>query len=105
MTPFQADSVRALRSLLETRGVEVEFVSRDCRPDDLLSTKEGDEYLQAKVSGHNCTLEIYIYSDEAGFYVDQQWVPFEREDYDSAGDLIEDLTDAVSTHLVPERRQ
>jgi hypothetical protein len=71
--------MRAVMALLDRRRLGVHF--------DLVEGKEESYFFGEFMSG-SIRLKIYIYVDEAGFFVDEEWRIYETQDYDDSKGLI-----------------
>jgi hypothetical protein len=87
LTPFQIEGQKSVEAYLHVRGLAAEFECVDGK---------GETYLVAKVPGFSRRLEIYLYEDEAGFFVNDRWQPFESVDFDSQAQLLEQLLAGLS---------
>ncbi len=74
-----------------------------CPRDDLsFEPIEGtrETYYRAMFDRPSAALEIFVYTDEAGFMLDgRTWRVFERPDFPSEEDLLSQFLDALSPYL------
>jgi hypothetical protein len=89
-TPFQWECLRSVEMILAKRGVPSSF--------SWVNGRE-ESYLCAQLAYGGAKLEIYIYADEAGFFINRNWRAFEQVDYDSGQALIEALAEDLSSVL------
>jgi hypothetical protein len=83
MTAFQEQCMEKCRAWFDERKDALEFS---------LVEGETQDYWVGKAVVEGEPVEIFVYEDEAGLmFPNREWVPFEKWDYDSPGELIEDL--------------
>jgi hypothetical protein len=58
-----------------------------------------DSYLKTELTLSGSRIEIFLYLDEAGFFLDKDWHIFEKIDFDSDGDLIDKFIAALASSL------
>jgi tellurite resistance-related uncharacterized protein len=81
LTPFQKQGRDALERFFAARRVALS-----------LTVVEGEQeaYLVARPE-HAKKLEVFLYEDEAGFFLEQTWHPYESVDFDSSASLLDKL--------------
>jgi hypothetical protein len=77
-TAFQEGVLEATRDLLGRQGVSADFEWVD---------GEGESYAIGRLARDGRRYSIYIYMDDAGVYVDDDWYIWEHQDYDSLDEL------------------
>src|SRR5947209_12961945 len=100
MTEFQRLCQRSTEEFLQKSGVPVRFE---------LKNEAGDPFLVTRFSYGDHDFEVFIYEDEAGFFVDRVWHIQERQDFDTpqqliAGFLLE-LTGVMADRGTSKRRR
>ena len=87
LTAFQEDCQRAVHEYLRARGVAPRFeVVESERP-----AISGGHYIRTSVVLRECAIDLYIYSDEAGFECRGEWRICESQDYETSSALIDAL--------------
>jgi len=99
MTNFQAHGAASVQAILGRNGVAVEFTTVECGDDPALKTVKGDVFLRSTFDYAGRKLDIYIYPDEAGFFVDSEWRIFEAPDYDTADELLSAFVGALEQEM------
>src|SRR5215208_6257195 len=81
LTPFQEQCRDALEKFFAERRVVLS-----------LEVVEGEQetYLVARPDPAK-RLEIFLYEDEAGFFLEEMWHPYEAVDFNSPASLLEKL--------------
>jgi hypothetical protein len=81
-----------------TRRMKAAGARRDVAFERIEGRRE--TYYKATLGGASQAVEIFVYTDEAGFMVDgRDWRIFERPDFASEEDLLENFLDALTAHL------
>jgi hypothetical protein len=80
-TDFQLEATALTRSIFSAAQLEIEFN---------YVTGNGENYFESRrVPVHQSQIQVFVYTDEAGFFVDLHWYIFETQDYSSPEDLLE----------------
>lgn len=87
LTVFQEDCQRAVREYLRARGMAPRFEVVECEKPAI----SGDRYVRASFVLGECPIDLYIYSDEAGFECHGEWHICESQDYETRSALIDAL--------------
>lgn len=82
VTGFQTRCCVAVETLLAAHGMSAPF--------ELIHGNQ-ENYLVAKSNAEGHQLEIFIYEDEAGYFKDRKWRPYEAVDFASEGQLTAKL--------------
>ena len=99
MTKFQIQCVEQSRKLLKEYDIEIEFKEHLCREDPGLLTQENDVYLKGSFERGGHVFKLYIYNDEAGFFLDEGWKILESQDYEDSEELIRKYVEVLRSHL------
>ncbi len=78
--------MEALRRLANTASAELS-------PFELDGTNE--HYYRATIRQGSVELEVYVYADSAGYFKNGRWVPFEKYDYATSGELVRALVSSI----------
>lgn len=78
LSAFQSKCFRLVEDLLLRHGHDI---SHDIGG-------ERETYLVLPANLDSVTVRIYVYEDEAGYFLDDDWRIWERPDYDSDDELI-----------------
>ena len=93
MTNFQSRCIQKFRDLFE----ELPKVRYD-QFEEIIGKRE--TYFKAVVKKKKKVVEIYIYKDEAGYMLEQEWNIFEKADYASEEELLQQFLAALRKALV-----
>lgn len=89
LTYFQKKCLTALEEFLSRKGVafSAEAVQGN-----------SENYVVLRVVNEP-RIEVFIYEDEAGFYLGKEWHPYEEVDFDSGAELLSALILGISRIL------
>ena len=89
LTAFQAAARTVLGRFLTDLGLSAEFEKVKCGENIAGGLRPNEYYLriQGEVSEH--AVEVFIYSDEIGFYCDGEWKIAESQDFEEEDELIQ----------------
>src|SRR3954470_19066894 len=79
MNEFQRLCQQSVEDFLKKIGVSAKFEFKN---------EAGDSFWVAKFKRGEDDLEIFIYADEVGFFVNRVWHIHERQDFDAPQQLI-----------------
>jgi len=95
MTNFSEQCIQAVNSAAVSSGLSpFDF--------ELVEGKKED-YWHSKPSREKPFIELYVYSDEAGYMLnDSEWTIFERPDFETEQELIDRFVASVVNQLMRE---
>ncbi|GAB4223397.1 MAG: hypothetical protein Kow0062_23440 [Acidobacteriota bacterium] len=83
VTEWQRTAQSRTDALLQRYGESVDWRVVEVGEDPFLLQQEGDVYLMGTIVREPHRYEIYIYTDEAGIYLNRDWHPFELPDWEN----------------------
>ena len=89
LTVFQTRVRSMLNTVLPDLGIEAEFEYVKRTGEVPGAARPGEHYVRAagQVRGH--LIEVFVYSDEIGFFCDRSWRIFESQDFRDESTLLE----------------
>jgi hypothetical protein len=91
LSAFQTECQGRVMGLLKDAGPVAPFAQ--------IRAAEDVIYLVARVDTPRHHLQIYIYEDDAGFYLDDTWIHFEHQDFKEPSRLIDEFCAALHDYL------
>jgi len=88
ITAFQDECIQRVRKLIQ------EIIGKQVNFEEVKGRKE--IFYQGRINN----VVIYIYSDEAGFMLNKNWIICEKPDYSSAEELMKDFLSRLRARLV-----
>jgi len=100
MRDFQKKAIEQIEPILESHSVFISW-NEQRRPElPGLGYVEGDVDLVGTTTSEGKRIEIWIYVDELGLYVDADWTIFEQQDYrDAEDDHIREFCSHLESQL------
>jgi hypothetical protein len=99
LTDFQKQCRESIDDVLRDLGLGVTYRYVEGRD---------ESYLVGRLDKAPREVEVYIYSDEAGFFLDGKWFGYETQDFSNSAELIHrfssDLKDRLSGESLGEGR-
>ena len=80
MRDFQRQCLTALEPVLDVLDTEPRWQAVECEPNEALKHDPGDVYCRAQFEHADHSYDLFVYTDEAGAYVDGRWFIYERPD-------------------------
>ncbi len=93
MNEFQANCLVAVADLLKRKGKAYE---------PLLVERLYESYYRLQISCTGREIDVYIYEDEAGYFVDRKWHIREAPDFDDPQNLIDRFLADLERELAGE---
>lgn len=91
LTPFQIRCGREVAQVFRGRTITFRREQID---------GEGESYLLFTVGAKSGpSLRIYVYEDEAGFFLDDEWQIWETPDFDESSELLGSFLEGLRTAL------
>lgn len=81
LTAFQARARSMLNEVFSDLGVEPKFEYVKCSRETPGVPRPDEHYILAEGLALGHSIEVFIYSDEIGFYCDGAWKVFESQDF------------------------
>ena len=91
-TEFQLTCESRVKTLLRDAGFDVVFTQIRAAEDVLYMITRIDT-----AAGQH--LQIYIYEDDAGFFVDERWIICEHQDFKTSSELIDKFCATLQPYL------
>jgi len=99
MTDLQRQLSATLERLLKESGIEFKAESFPVTKQYSSTPVPGEVYLRFDFSRNNRTYQVFLYSDEAGYFCDKHWIAFERGAFGNRDDLSGAFVEKVSAEL------
>ena len=99
MTAFQESCLTTLTSVYEDHGIRPHTETVKTRDSELMQSKPGDVYIRHVFEHQGHKFEVFVYVDEAGFFLDGAWHGFEREDFPTEEDIIAAVSGELRSSL------
>jgi len=80
LTAFQKQCRESVDAILRDVGLSVAY--------EYVEGRE-ESYLVGRVDSSRLDVKIYIYQDEAGFFVGERWFGYEIQDFSDSGQLVQ----------------
>ena len=101
MREFQRRCLSALGPVLGALETDVRWEHVECAADEDFGHIAGDVYCRARFEHAGHSFDLYVYTDEAGAYVDGQWFIYEWPDFkDEDSRLIKTFVRFIGACLV-----
>ena len=83
MRKFQEECHDDINILLKQYKIEMTYEVLECEENLSIGHKKDDVYMRYQFKTENNKFDTYIYTDEAGTYINDKWYIFELPDYDN----------------------
>ena len=94
MRSFQSKAIDRIQSVLSDAGITVDWTEETRSSNSGFDYVDGDVDLKTRFSIGQSTIEIWVYVDELGHFVNSEWSILEVPDYrDNEDKMIADYCD------------